>query len=71
MFATLLMEEARTQARRNAGVVGIIAAVASGAVFASLLRIPWLSSVSAGSPDWCCDRRHATHSSRTPCAAGV
>ena len=53
MFTTLLMEEARTLAGRNAGVVGIIAAVASGAVFASLLRIPGLSSVSAGSPDWC------------------
>ena len=52
MFTTLLMEEARPRARRNAGVVGIIAAVASGAVLASLLRIPGLSSVSAGSPDW-------------------
>ena len=52
MFTTLLMEEDRTRARRNAGVVGIIAAVATGAVLASLLRIPGLSSVSAGSPDW-------------------
>ena len=50
MFTTLLMEEARPRARRNAGVVGIIAAVATGAVLASLLRIPGLSSVSAGSP---------------------
>ena len=32
MFATLLMEEARTQVRRNTGVVGIMALVAMPAV---------------------------------------
>ena len=45
MFATLLMEEARTQARRNAGVVGIIGAVAAGAMLMSLLEFPVLSSM--------------------------
>ena len=30
MFTTLLMEEARTQARRNAGVVGIVAVIVVG-----------------------------------------
>lgn len=43
MFTVLLMEEARTQARRNAGVVVIIGAVAVGAILMSLLRLPVLS----------------------------
>ena len=45
MFTTLLMEEVRTQARRNAGVVGIIGAVAAGAMLMSLLEFPVLSSM--------------------------
>lgn len=45
MFTVLLMEEARTQARRNAGVVVIIGAVAVGAILMSLLRLPVLSSI--------------------------
>ena len=45
MFTTLLMEEARTQARRNAGVVGTIGAVAAGAILMSLLRLSVLSSI--------------------------
>ena len=44
MFATLLMEEARTQARRNAGVVGIMAVIAAGFMLLSLLELPVLSS---------------------------
>lgn len=45
MFATLLMEEARTQARRNAGVVGIVAIIAVGFMLLSLLRLPVVSSM--------------------------
>ena len=45
MFATLLMEEARTQARRNAGVVGIMAVIAVGFMLLSLLELPVLSSM--------------------------
>lgn len=45
MFATLLMEEARTQARRNAGVVGIVAIIAVGFMLLSLLRLPVVSSI--------------------------
>ena len=45
MFATLLMEEARTQARRNAGVVGIMAVIAAGFMLLSLLELPVLSSM--------------------------
>ena len=44
MFATLLMEEARTQARRNAGVAGIMAVIAAGFMLLSLLELPVLSS---------------------------
>mgnify|MGYP000895826601 FL=1 len=45
MFATLIMEEARTQARRNAGVVGIVAIIAVGSMLLSLLRLPVVSSM--------------------------
>ena len=45
MFTTLLMEEARTQARRNAGVVGIVAVIAVGSMLLSLLELPVLSSM--------------------------
>ena len=45
MFTTLLMEEARTQARRNAGVVGIVAVIAVGSILLSLFELPVLSSM--------------------------
>ena len=44
MFATLLMEEARTQARRNMGVVGIMALVAMPAVVSIQIGIAVLAS---------------------------
>ena len=44
MFATLLMEEARTQARRNAGVVGSMALVAMPAVVSIQIGIAVLTS---------------------------
>lgn len=44
MFATLLMDEARTQARRNAGVVGIMALVAMPAVVSIQIGIAVLTS---------------------------
>ena len=44
MFATLLMDEARTQARRNAGVVGIMALVAMPAVVSIQIGIAALAS---------------------------
>ena len=44
MFATLLMEEARTQVRRNAGVVGIMALVAMPAVVSIQIGIAVLTS---------------------------
>ena len=44
MFATLLMEEARTQARRNTGVVGIMALVAMPAVVSIQIGIAALAS---------------------------
>ena len=44
MFATLLMDEARTQARRNAGVVGIMALVAMPAVVSIQIGISVLAS---------------------------
>ena len=43
MFATLLMDEARTQARRNAGVVGIMALVAMPAVVSIQIGIAVLA----------------------------
>ena len=43
MFATLLMEEARTQARRNAGVVGSMALVAMPAVVSIQIGIAVLA----------------------------
>ncbi len=44
MFATLLMEEARTQARRNTGVAGIMALVAMPAVVSIQIGIAALAS---------------------------
>ena len=44
MFATLLMEEARTQARRNVGVVGSMALVAMPAVVSIQIGIAALAS---------------------------
>ena len=44
MFATLLMEEARTQACRNAGVVGSMALVAMPAVVSIQIGITVLTS---------------------------
>lgn len=44
MFATLLMEEARTQARRNTGVVGSMALVAMPAVVSIQIGIAALAS---------------------------
>ena len=45
MFATLLREEVRTQARRNAGAVGIVAVIAVGFTLLSLLDLPAVSSL--------------------------
>jgi len=45
MFATLLMEEARTQARRNTGVVGIMALVAMPAVVSVQAGIEYWTSM--------------------------
>lgn len=45
MFATLLMEEARTQARRNAGVIGIMTVITAGFILLSLLDLPVVSSL--------------------------
>ena len=44
MFATLLMEEARTQARRNVGVVGNMALVAVPAIVSIQIGIAALAS---------------------------
>ena len=43
MFATLLMEEARTQARRNAGVIGIMTVITAGFILLSLFDLPVVS----------------------------
>lgn len=48
MFATLLMEEARTQARRNTGVVGSMALVAMPAVVSIQIGIAVLASAAGG-----------------------
>ena len=48
MFATLLMEEARTQARRDAGVVGSMALVAMPAVVSIQIGIAVLASAAGG-----------------------
>ncbi|TFH51303.1 hypothetical protein E4J66_12530 [Actinomyces viscosus] len=45
MFTTLFIEEVRTQARRNAGVVGIVAVIAAGFILLSLLELPVVSSM--------------------------
>lgn len=45
MFATLLREEVRTQARRNAGAVGIVAVIAVDFTLLSLLDLPAVSSL--------------------------
>ena len=45
MFATLLMEEARTQACRNTGVVGIMALVAMPAVVSIQIGIEYWASM--------------------------